>query len=73
MTEIGDKKEELREELEALNEKYKAMLEERKFGFERLLKAFPNMKSKENNEVLIKMKNIHLKSIREKIEKRKKG
>lgn len=73
LTEIGDKKEELREELEALNEKYKAMLEERKFGFERLLKAFPNMKSKENNEVLIKMKNIHLKSIREKIEKRKKG
>ena len=68
-----EKKDELKVERERLNEKYKTMLEERKFGFERLMKAFPNMKSKENNEILITMKNIHLKSIREKIERKKKG
>lgn len=77
---IADKKlvfneniDEMKAQLETLNEQYRNLLEERKFGYDRLLKAFPDMKSKENNEILTNMKNIHLKEIREKMKKIKKG
>lgn len=66
---LNENADELRGQLETLNEQYKKLLEEKKFGFERLLKAFPNMKSKEHDEMLVEMKNVHLKEIREKIRK----
>lgn len=76
LNEIEDKKlilnenvDELKGQIENLNQEYKRLLEEKKYGFERLLKAFPDMKSRENNEILATMKNIHLKSLREKMKK----
>ena len=76
LNEIEDKKlilnenvDELKSQIENLNQEYKRLLEEKKYGFERLLKAFPDMKSRENNEILATMKNIHLKSLREKMKK----
>ena len=59
LNEIEDKKlilnenvDELKGQIENLNQEYKRLLEEKKYGFERLLKAFPDMKSRENNEIL---------------------
>lgn len=63
LNEIEDKKlilnenvDELKGQIENLNQEYKRLLEEKKLGFERLLKAFPDMKSRENNEILATMK-----------------
>lgn len=70
---INENIEELKAQLKYLNEQYQNLLEEKKFGFDRLLKAFPDMKSKEHDEVLRSMKNIHLQEIRDKIKKIKKG
>lgn len=44
------------EEYEELREKYKKLLSEKKFGFKRLLKAFPDMTSRDQNEILQKYK-----------------
>lgn len=43
-------------ELQELQEKYKALLSEKTIGFKRLVKAFPDMTSKYNNEILQKYK-----------------
>ena len=39
-------------------ERYEKLYEEKSFGFQRLMKAFPDMKSRDNNETLEKFK-IH--------------
>lgn len=52
---------EKRKELEELYEKYKENMLNRKFGFNRLMKAFPNMKSHDYGEILEKYrKNLKL-------------
>ncbi len=49
-------REEKRQKREELRREYTKMLEHNNAGFIRLLKAFPRMKSKDNNEVLEKFK-----------------
>lgn len=55
-TEIEYKKEAARKEYAELSEKYRKLLSEKNFGFKRLLKAFPNMISRDENEILKKYK-----------------
>ena len=50
------KKEEKQHEYEELTQKYKELLEKKTFGFKRLLKAFPDMVSRDQNESLQKYK-----------------
>lgn len=69
---LNENVDELKAQFETLNQEYRRLMEEKKFGFERLLRAFPDMKSKDNNEILAAMKKIHLKALREKIEKLRK-
>lgn len=45
-----------RKELSELSDKYKALYEEKNAGYRRLLKAFPGMISKENDQALQKLK-----------------
>ena len=48
-------------ELSELSEKYEHMFEEKNFGFQRLMKAFPDMKSRENDKTLTELKkHFHL-------------
>lgn len=48
-------------ELSELSEKYEHLFEEKNFGFQRLMKAFPDMKSKENDKTLKEFKkHFHL-------------
>lgn len=44
------------QEREELNRKYKELLEQKNFGFKRLMKAFPDMTSRDQNESLQKYK-----------------
>ncbi len=44
--------EERKKELAELSEKYEKLFEEKNFGFRRLMKAFPDMKSRDNNRML---------------------
>lgn len=48
--------EEKRCQLAEISEKYEKLFVEKNKGFHRLMQAFPNMKSKENNEILQKYK-----------------
>lgn len=58
---------EAKSELEALNEKYQKLLAEKNGGFKRLMKAFPDMTSRDQNETLQKYKEyFNIKKIREK-------
>lgn len=57
--------EEKRRQHSELMEKYEKLFEEKNYGFQRLIRAFPDMTSKENNEVLQKLK-LHLNNIRKK-------
>ena len=50
-------------------ERYEKLYEEKSFGFQRLMKAFPDMKSRDNNETLEKFK-IHF-NIKKKDENKK--
>ena len=43
-------------ELSELSEKYEHLFEEKNFGFQRLMKAFPDMKSRENDKTLTEFK-----------------
>ena len=52
---------------EELNAKYQELLENKNKGIRRLMKAFPDMKSKNENEALNRLKNY----LREKEEKKK--
>ena len=52
-----------------LMERYEKLYEEKSFGFKRLMKAFPDMKSRDNNETLEKFK-IHF-NIKKKDENKK--
>lgn len=54
--EFEDKYEEMQKELEELNRKYKDLLDKKTFGFKRLIKAFPDMTSRDQNEILQKYK-----------------
>lgn len=45
-----------RKQLEELKESYEKLFEEKSFGFKRLIKAFPDMISKDNNEMLEQFK-----------------
>lgn len=48
-------------ELSELSEKYEHLFEEKNFGFKRLMKAFPDMKSRENDKTLMEFKkHFHL-------------
>lgn len=47
-----DKLSEKREQLAGARKRYKALLEKRTFGFNRLMQAFPNMHSRDRNETL---------------------
>ena len=61
--------EEKKRERAALMERYEQLYEEKSFGFQRLMKAFPDMKSRDNNETLEKFK-IHF-NIKKKDENKK--
>ena len=63
LNEIEDKKlilnenvDELKGQIKNLNQEYKRLLEEKKYGFERLLKAFPDMKHSRDRKSLEKIK-----------------
>lgn len=58
--------EEKKNEYKELTEKYEKLFEEKTFGFKRLIKAFPDMKSKDNNETLEKFKKHFNIKLREK-------
>lgn len=48
-------------ELSELSEKYEHLFDEKNFGFKRLMKAFPDMKSRENDKTLTEFKkHFHL-------------
>lgn len=53
---IMETRSEMNTRKELLTEKYEKLFEEKNFGFKRLLKAFPDMKSRENNETLERFK-----------------
>lgn len=53
---LSEKKSEKQREYEELNKKYKALLEQKTFGFKRLMKAFPDMVSRDRDEILQKYK-----------------
>ena len=55
--------EEKKRERAELMERYEKLYEEKSFGFKRLMKAFPDMKSRDNNETLEKFK-IHFNIIK---------
>ena len=61
--------EEKKRERAELMERYEKLYEEKSFGFQRLMKAFPDMKSRDNNETLEKFK-IHF-NIKKKYENKK--
>ena len=61
--------EEKKRERAELMERYEKLYEEKSFGFKRLMKAFPDMKSRDNNETLEKFK-IHF-NIKKKDENKK--
>lgn len=53
---IQERIEKLQKEREELSQKYKELLEQKNAGFKRLMKAFPDMTSREQNEMLQKYK-----------------
>lgn len=56
---LAEKREDIAEKkhrLAELNERYERLLSEKNYGFHRLVKAFPRMKSLDNNEMLDKFK-----------------
>lgn len=55
-TEYEYKKEAAKKEYEELTKKYKELLSQKNFGFKRLMKAFPDMTSRDQNEILQKYK-----------------
>lgn len=55
-----------------LTSEYMSLVEENKFGFNRLIKAFPNMKSVKNNEMLLKVKSAYIRGAVSLKNKRKK-
>ena len=61
--------EEKKRERAELMERYEKLYEEKSFGFKRLMKAFPDMKARNNNETLEKFK-IHV-NIKKKDENKK--
>lgn len=65
--ERADALEEKKRQRAELAEKYEKLFEEKNFGFKRLIKAFPDMTSRDNNETLQNFK-IHF-NIRKKNEK----
>lgn len=54
--EYADAREEKKRQLAELSEKYEKLLAEKNNGFRRLMTAFPDMKSRDNNEMLQKYK-----------------
>ncbi len=54
--EYADAVEEKKRQLTELSEKYEKLFSEKNFGFRRLMNAFPDMKSRDNNEMLEKYK-----------------
>ena len=54
--EYAEALEEKKRKYAELTEKYDKLFEEKNFGFKRLMKAFPDMKSRDNNETLLKFK-----------------
>ena len=67
-TEYEHKKEAAKKEYEELTKKYKELITQKNFGFKRLMEAFPDMISRDQNEILKKYKkqfNIRLKREKE--------
>lgn len=65
-------KEKLIKEREELKIKYRQVMEEKNFGLKRLIKAHPDMKSHDQNDVLDKLKKYFNKSKKEKEDRREK-
>ena len=55
-TEYEHKKEAAKKEYEELTKKYKELITQKNFGFKRLMEAFPDMISRDQNEILKKYK-----------------
>lgn len=53
---LADALEEKKRQYAELSEKYEKLFEEKSFGFKRLMQAFPDMKSTDNDEILQKFK-----------------
>lgn len=53
---LADALEEKKRQYAELTDKYEKLFEEKNFGFKRLMEAFPDMKSKDNDETLQKFK-----------------
>lgn len=53
---LADTLEEKKRQYAELSEKYEKLFEEKSFGFKRLMQAFPDMKSTDNDEILQKFK-----------------
>ncbi len=67
-TEYEHRKEAAKKEYEELTKKYKELITQKNFGFKRLMEAFPDMISRDQNEILKKYKkqfNIRLKREKE--------
>ncbi len=58
--EVGERKQKMKKEQEELAAKYKELLEHKNIISRRLMKAFPNMLSREHNDILEKVKKINL-------------
>jgi uncharacterized membrane protein len=63
---IENKNTEKKQELEELYEKYKKLMLQKNYATRRLIRAFPNMKSREHGEILEKYKN-YLTNLKNKI------
>ena len=55
-TEYEHRKEAAKKEYEELTKKYKELITQKNFGFKRLMEAFPDMISRDQNEILKKYK-----------------
>lgn len=66
---LADSLEEKKRRYEELTQKYERLFDEKNFGFKRLMKAFPDMKSRDSKETLLKFK-IHFNIVSNNIRRR---
>lgn len=66
---LADSLEDKKRRYEELTQKYEKLFDEKNFGFKRLMKAFPNMKSRDSKETLLKFK-LHFNIVSNNIRKR---
>lgn len=66
---LADSLEEKKRRYEELTQKYERLFDEKNFGFKRLMKAFPDMKSRDSKETLLKFK-LHFNIVSNNIRRR---